>query len=201
LVFFIGAGGSNAGQISHPVHWNFVRTGRLFFFLVSSRGPSAQHLSFLASVSLSLHKNVFYPVCLSLSVCTKTFSTLSRHVPAVGRLAPYHLISLQVSTLIVPVPWRLVTLAFLLICWVLWELIPFFLNCFPCRWCCADPYLNIDAGTMSPLEHGEVFVLDDGGEVRVRFTLHIVVLCLLSFPLHVLSCSLYTHHHIPQLEI
>ncbi|KAA8494099.1 CTP synthase [Porphyridium purpureum] len=28
-----------------------------------------------------------------------------------------------------------------------------------------DPYINIDAGTMSPLEHGEVFVLDDGGEV------------------------------------
>ncbi|KAG0487629.1 hypothetical protein HPP92_009724 [Vanilla planifolia] len=28
-----------------------------------------------------------------------------------------------------------------------------------------DPYLNVDAGTMSPLEHGEVFVLDDGGEV------------------------------------
>ena len=28
-----------------------------------------------------------------------------------------------------------------------------------------DPYMNIDAGTMSPLEHGEVFVLDDGGEV------------------------------------
>lgn len=28
-----------------------------------------------------------------------------------------------------------------------------------------DPYLNIDAGTMSPYEHGEVFVLDDGGEV------------------------------------
>lgn len=30
----------------------------------------------------------------------------------------------------------------------------------------ADPYLNMDAGTMSPFEHGEVFVLDDGGEVR-----------------------------------
>lgn len=30
----------------------------------------------------------------------------------------------------------------------------------------ADPYLNVDAGTMSPFEHGEVFVLDDGGEVR-----------------------------------
>ncbi|KAK7262727.1 hypothetical protein RJT34_30307 [Clitoria ternatea] len=28
-----------------------------------------------------------------------------------------------------------------------------------------DPYLNTDAGTMSPMEHGEVFVLDDGGEV------------------------------------
>ncbi|GAA6031942.1 hypothetical protein JCM8097_003353 [Rhodosporidiobolus ruineniae] len=27
-----------------------------------------------------------------------------------------------------------------------------------------DPYMNIDAGTMSPTEHGEVFVLDDGGE-------------------------------------
>ncbi len=27
-----------------------------------------------------------------------------------------------------------------------------------------DPYLNIDAGTMNPFEHGEVFVLDDGGE-------------------------------------
>eukprot|EP00056_Hartaetosiga_gracilis_P016098 m.3823 g.3823 ORF g.3823 m.3823 type:complete len:629 (+) comp3743_c0_seq2:40-1926(+) len=28
-----------------------------------------------------------------------------------------------------------------------------------------DPYLNIDAGTFSPYEHGEVYVLDDGGEV------------------------------------
>lgn len=28
-----------------------------------------------------------------------------------------------------------------------------------------DPYLNIDAGTMAPAEHGEVYVLDDGGEV------------------------------------
>jgi CTP synthase len=27
-----------------------------------------------------------------------------------------------------------------------------------------DPYINIDAGLMSPYEHGEVFVLDDGGE-------------------------------------
>ncbi|KAJ9192073.1 hypothetical protein DTO166G4_2698 [Paecilomyces variotii] len=28
-----------------------------------------------------------------------------------------------------------------------------------------DPYLNIDAGLMNPLEHGECYVLDDGGEV------------------------------------
>lgn len=28
-----------------------------------------------------------------------------------------------------------------------------------------DPYINVDAGTMAPTEHGEVFVLDDGGEV------------------------------------
>lgn len=28
-----------------------------------------------------------------------------------------------------------------------------------------DPYLNIDAGTFSPYEHGETYVLDDGGEV------------------------------------
>ncbi|MGI9118341.1 MAG: CTP synthase [Minisyncoccia bacterium] len=27
-----------------------------------------------------------------------------------------------------------------------------------------DPYINIDAGTMNPTEHGEVFVLTDGGE-------------------------------------
>ena len=27
-----------------------------------------------------------------------------------------------------------------------------------------DPYMNLDAGTMSPLEHGECFVLNDGGE-------------------------------------
>ncbi|XP_066149716.1 CTP synthase 1 [Euwallacea fornicatus] len=28
-----------------------------------------------------------------------------------------------------------------------------------------DPYINLDAGTFSPYEHGEVYVLDDGGEV------------------------------------
>lgn len=28
-----------------------------------------------------------------------------------------------------------------------------------------DPYLNVDAGTMNPIEHGEVYVLNDGAEV------------------------------------
>lgn len=27
-----------------------------------------------------------------------------------------------------------------------------------------DPYVNVDAGTMNPTEHGEVFVLKDGDE-------------------------------------
>src|SRR3990172_3863096 len=27
-----------------------------------------------------------------------------------------------------------------------------------------DPYINVDAGTMNPVEHGEVFVTDDGDE-------------------------------------
>ena len=27
-----------------------------------------------------------------------------------------------------------------------------------------DPYINVDAGTMNPIEHGEVFVTDDGME-------------------------------------
>ena len=39
-----------------------------------------------------------------------------------------------------------------------------------------DPYLNVDPGTMSPFQHGEVYVLDDGAETDldlghyVRFT-------------------------------
>ena len=32
-----------------------------------------------------------------------------------------------------------------------------------------DGYLNYDPGTMNPVEHGEVFVLDDGGEVDMDF--------------------------------
>lgn len=32
-----------------------------------------------------------------------------------------------------------------------------------------DGYLNVDPGTMNPIEHGEVFVLDDKGEVDMDF--------------------------------
>ncbi len=32
-----------------------------------------------------------------------------------------------------------------------------------------DGYLNSDPGTMNPVEHGEVFILDDGGEVDMDF--------------------------------
>jgi len=35
---------------------------------------------------------------------------------------------------------------------------------FSVRLCKLDPYLNVDPGTMSPFEHGEVFVTDDGAE-------------------------------------
>ena len=27
-----------------------------------------------------------------------------------------------------------------------------------------DPYINVDPGTMSPIQHGEVFVTEDGAE-------------------------------------
>ena len=27
-----------------------------------------------------------------------------------------------------------------------------------------DPYLNVDPGTMSPFQHGEIFVTEDGGQ-------------------------------------
>ena len=32
-----------------------------------------------------------------------------------------------------------------------------------------DPYLNIDAGTMNPFEHGETYVTSDGAELDVDF--------------------------------
>lgn len=48
-----------------------------------------------------------------------------------------------------------------------------------------DPYLNIDAGTMSPSEHGEVFVLDDGAETDLDLSLANGIMklfiCILNF--------------------
>ncbi len=35
---------------------------------------------------------------------------------------------------------------------------------FSTRLCKLDPYLNVDPGTMSPFQHGEVYVTDDGAE-------------------------------------
>ena len=35
---------------------------------------------------------------------------------------------------------------------------------FSVRLCKMDPYLNVDPGTMSPFQHGEVYVTDDGAE-------------------------------------
>ena len=32
-----------------------------------------------------------------------------------------------------------------------------------------DPYINVDPGPMSPYQHGEVFVTDDGAETDFRF--------------------------------
>jgi len=31
-----------------------------------------------------------------------------------------------------------------------------------------DPYLNVDPGTMSPMQHGEVYVTDDGAETDLN---------------------------------
>ena len=34
-----------------------------------------------------------------------------------------------------------------------------------------DPYINVDPGTMSPYQHGEVYVLDDGAETDLDLRL------------------------------
>src|ERR1700750_2099452 len=55
-----------------------------------------------------------------------------------------------------------------------------------------DPYLNVDPGTMSPFQHGEVFVLNDGAETDLdlghysRFTS-----CVLSRANNVTSGQIY----------
>ena len=34
-----------------------------------------------------------------------------------------------------------------------------------------DPYINVDPGTMSPYQHGEVYVLDDGSETDLDWAI------------------------------
>ena len=57
-----------------------------------------------------------------------------------------------------------------------------------------DPYLNVDPGTMSPFQHGEVYVLDDGAETDLdlghyeRFTN-----CVLSRSNNITSGQIYEH--------
>ena len=34
-----------------------------------------------------------------------------------------------------------------------------------------DPYINVDPGTMSPFQHGEVFVTEDGAETDLDWAL------------------------------
>lgn len=41
-----------------------------------------------------------------------------------------------------------------------------------------DPYINIDPGTMSPYQHGEVFVTEDGA--KLTLTLDIMNVLLIS---------------------
>src|SRR3984893_16127824 len=45
-----------------------------------------------------------------------------------------------------------------------------------------DPYLNVDPGTMSPFQHGEVFVTDDGAETDLDLG----------------HCERFTHAHLSQ---
>jgi CTP synthase len=57
-----------------------------------------------------------------------------------------------------------------------------------------DPYLNIDAGTMSPVEHGEVFVLDDGGEADLDLGNYERFLgCTLERENNITSGKIYSH--------
>lgn len=49
-----------------------------------------------------------------------------------------------------------------------------------------DPYLNIDAGTMSPFQHGEVFVTDDGAETDLD----------MGYYERFLNCNLTANNHI-----
>ena len=44
-----------------------------------------------------------------------------------------------------------------------------------------DPYINIDPGTMSPYQHGEVFVTEDGAETDLDLGHYILPVVTLKF--------------------
>ena len=60
-----------------------------------------------------------------------------------------------------------------------------------------DPYINVDPGTMSPYQHGEVFVTDDGAETdldlghyeRFIFATSAALMCCLSHPARILTVT------------
>src|SRR6201989_2208279 len=55
-----------------------------------------------------------------------------------------------------------------------------------------DPYLNVDPGTMSPFQHGEVFVLNDGAETDLDLGHYErVTTCVLARATNVTSGQIY----------
>ena len=171
--------GSNTGQICHLVLWKFCpRLG-----VLSLHPGQVLCASKNLSVSwLSVYRTIFYAVSSRPSsfpylFCYRLLSGIRVLFYWWSNLFYYLLCHFFFRTRTELMPSR----SFLCRVLGIW-----YLNFFPCRWC-ADPYLNTDAGTMSPFEHGEVFVLDDGGEVRL--TLHTSSSSLL------VLCSLYTSRH------
>ena len=53
-----------------------------------------------------------------------------------------------------------------------------------------DPYINVDPGTMSPFQHGEVFVTNDGTETDLDLGHYEtpVTLAGIIFPVSVINC-------------
>ena len=46
-----------------------------------------------------------------------------------------------------------------------------------------DPYINIDPGTMNPVQHGEVFVTEDGTETDLDTTKDLLTRILIKIPM------------------
>ena len=46
-----------------------------------------------------------------------------------------------------------------------------------------DPYINIDPGTMSPFQHGEVYVTEDGAETDGKSDCVLIISAILLFVL------------------